>query len=115
MVWSAGAVVLAVVLAAILWHTVPWRQTIVTETTSPPEVEVNFLTEPYYNATIYVDGTLLVDAEGKPYTTPCTVPMMPTGERHVVFKHALHEDLDGGRIDFGTAREVDARWPDAAR
>ncbi|HLA85786.1 MAG TPA: hypothetical protein VJL29_13430, partial [Thermoguttaceae bacterium] len=85
------------------------------EATVPPEVEVNFLTEPYFNATIYVDGTLLEDAKGKPYVTPCTVATVPTGEHHVVFKHAQHEDLDAGRIDFSTAREVDARWPDAPR
>ncbi len=85
------------------------------EATVPPEVEVNFLTEPYFNATIYVDGELLVDAEGRPYTTPGTVPTVPTGEHHVVFKHAQHEDLDAGRIDFSRAREVDARWPDAPR
>jgi hypothetical protein len=41
--------------------------------------------------------------------------MVPTGEHHVVFKHAQHDDLDAGRIDFTKFREVDARWPDAAR
>jgi hypothetical protein len=115
MVWSAGALLTAAIVVAVLWHTVPWREAGVMEATAPAEVEVNFLTEPYYNATIYVDGTLLVDAAGKPYTTPCTVPTVPAGEHQVLFKHARHEDLDAGRIDFGMVREVDARWPGAGR
>ena len=78
-----------------------------------PQVVVNFLTEPYYNAAIWLDGEPLLDAEEKPYATPCTVPNVPPGEHHVVFKHAEHGDLDAGRIDFSTVREVEARWPDA--
>jgi serine/threonine protein kinase len=115
LVSSASLALVGAVVAAVLWHTAPWREAGVMEAIAPAEVEVNFLTEPYYNATIYVDGTMLEDAKGKPYATPCTVPMVPTGEHHVVFKHAQHDDLDAGRIDFTKFREVDARWPDAAR
>jgi hypothetical protein len=113
--WSACVALAAVVVGAILWHTGPWWRGDAVQATAPTDVEVNFLTEPYFNATIYVDGELLVDAEGRPYTTPCTVPTVPTGEHQVVFKHAGYEDLDAGRIDFDTVREVNARWPDAGR
>jgi eukaryotic-like serine/threonine-protein kinase len=113
--WSTGLALTGVVVAAVLWLTAPWRQASVMEAAAPAEVEVNFLTEPYYNATIYVDGELLVDAKGEPCATPCTVPTVPVGEHQVVFKHAQHEDLDAGRIDFGRVREVNARWPSAAR
>ncbi|MHB1038579.1 MAG: serine/threonine-protein kinase [Pirellulales bacterium] len=115
LVWAAGVVLAAVAVTEVLWHTESWREASVMEATVPPEVEVNFLTEPYFNATIHVDGTLLEDAKGKPYVTPCTVPTVLTGEHRVVFKHAQHEDLDAGRIDFGTVREVDARWSAAGR
>ncbi len=115
LVWAAGVVLAVFVVGAVLWRTVPRQQPSVTKATAPPEVEVNFLTEPYYDATIYLDGKLLVNSDGKPYATPCTIPNVPTGEHHVVFKHAGYEDLDAGRIDFSRAREVDARWPDAAR
>jgi hypothetical protein len=115
LVWTVGVVLAAVAVTEVLWHTESWREASVMEATVPPEVQVNFLTEPYFNATIYVDGELLVDAEGRPYTTPCTAPAVPTGEHRVVFKHAGYEDLDAGRIDFGTVREVNARWLDAPR
>jgi hypothetical protein len=78
-------------------------------------VEVNFLTEPYYNATIWVDGRSLRDTDDRPYATPCTVPNVPTGEHQLVFKHAQHGNLPAGRIDFVTVREVEARWPAAGR
>ena len=111
----AAGVVMAVFVVAMFWRTVLRQQPIATEATATPEVEVNFLTEPYYNATIYLDGTLLEDVKGKPYVTPCTVPAVPSGEHHVVFKHPLHDDLDAGRIDFSRFREVNARWSDAPR
>ena len=111
----AAGVVMAVFVVAMFWRTVLRQQPIATEATATPEVEVNFLTEPYYNATIYMDGTLLEEVKGKPYVTPCTVPTVPSGEHHVVFKHPLHDDLDAGRIDFSRFREVNARWSDAPR
>ena len=115
LVWSASVALAAVAVTEVLWLTVPWRQASVMEATVPPEVEVNFLTEPHYGATIWVDGRSLRDTDDRPYATPCTVPNVPTGEHQLVFKHAQHGNLPAGRIDFVTVREVEARWPDAGR
>ncbi len=96
---AAGVVVLAVLSAVGLW----------TGRLATPEhparVDVNFITEPY-EATIYLDGELQVDADRKPHTTPCTVEDLPAGVRHVVFKHEKRRDLDAGRIDFTKKREI---------
>jgi serine/threonine protein kinase len=77
----------------------------------PTRVEVNFLTEPYQDAAIYLDGELLRDAQQKPFTTPCTVPDVPAGEHRVVFTLVGHGELDAGLVDFCHVREVEARWP----
>lgn len=72
-------------------------------------VDVNFVTEPY-EATIYLDDTLLADQQGVPYRTPCTVPDVPARSCRVVFKHDRLPDLET-RIDFAEIREVTAQWP----
>ena len=111
--WSACFAFAAVLAAAFVWRTFPWGHETSPEAAIPTWVEVNFLTEPYYNATIWLDGKPLLDAEQKPWLTPCTVPSVPSGEYHVVFRHADHGELDAGWIDFGRVREVEARWPAA--
>jgi hypothetical protein len=108
--WSGCLALAAVVVAAVTWWIVgPHGETTPGAAMTPP-VEVNFLTEPYYNATIWLDGRQLLDAERRAYLTPCTVPDVPAGEHRVVFKHAGQDDLDAGPIDFATVREVEARW-----
>ena len=92
-----GGLVLAF-LAGLLW----W-------TNRPELVRVNFITSPF-EATIYLDGELLTDAEGIPYTTPCTVPDIPAQVHHVVFSHHDRGELDAGRIDFSKDRQVWGRW-----
>jgi len=72
-------------------------------------VEVNFITEPF-EATIYLDGSPLLQPDDSPYTTPCTVPDLPAQVHHVVFQHEGLGDLDAGPIDFAKTREVTARW-----
>jgi serine/threonine protein kinase len=97
---SMGAVVVATVLGVAAW----WA-------TRPPRVHVNFVTYPF-EATIYLDGTLLVDAEGHPRVTPCTVDDLPARVHHVVFKHSNEAtDHDAGEIDFAQQRQIVARWP----
>jgi serine/threonine protein kinase len=110
---SACLALAAVLVGAVVWRTFPRDRESSPEAASPPQVGVNFITEPYYNATIWLDGQPLLDAEQKPYVTPCTVPTVPSGEHHVVFRHAEHGELDARRIDFGRVREVEARWPAA--
>jgi hypothetical protein len=108
--WSGILALVGAAATAIVWWAAgPWRETS-PESAMPSTVEVNFLTEPYFNATIWLDGEELLDAGRRPYVTPCTVPDVPAGEHRVVFKHAGHDDLDAGLIDFAGVREVEARW-----
>jgi serine/threonine protein kinase len=72
-------------------------------------IAVNFITEPY-EATIQLDGKPLVDRDGVPFTTPCTVPDLPSGVHHVVFQHGARGSLDAGEIDFAKTREVEISW-----
>ena len=77
----------------------------------PEPVDVNFVTEePYFEATIFLDGRQLRRPDGSPYTTPCTVEDLPAAVHHVVFKHDGLPDRDAGRIDFGEVRQIVARW-----
>jgi eukaryotic-like serine/threonine-protein kinase len=75
----------------------------------PAPVEVNFITEPF-EATIEIDGKLLLKGDGSPYTTPCTVPDLSAANHHAVFKHEGLDDLDAGQVDFTQTRELVARW-----
>jgi serine/threonine protein kinase len=99
-----AAVALAAVVSAVAVASLFFRPT------PPQQVDVNFITEPY-EATIYLDGELLVAPDGAPYRTPCTVGNLPAGTHAVAFKQADLPDLDAGRIDLGDVREVIARWP----
>ena len=77
--------------------------------THPGRVHVNFITEPF-EATIYLDGTQLLDPEDRPYRTPCSVPDLPAREHHVVFRLEGRDNLDAGRVDFAETREIIQRW-----
>lgn len=77
----------------------------------PVRVDVNFITD-RFDATICLDGELLRDPEGAPYTTPCNVPDLSADVHQVVFKHPGLADLEVGRIDFTKTRELVAHWPD---
>jgi serine/threonine protein kinase len=90
------ALVAAVACFSLLWP-------------SPPPVRVNFITRPF-EATILLDGTPLLSADGTPYRTPCTVPDVPAGVHRVTFRHEGLPDLEAGRFDFRTTREVMAQW-----
>ncbi len=72
-------------------------------------VWVNFVTEPF-EATIEIDGAQLLKPDKTPYTTPCTVPELPAGIHHVIFKREPLTDLDIGRIDFRERRNIEVRW-----
>jgi serine/threonine protein kinase len=74
-----------------------------------PTVDVSFISQPF-GATIYLDGKALLQADGTPYTTPCTVPGVSAKTHHVSFKREGAADLDVGEIDLVKNREVTARW-----
>jgi serine/threonine protein kinase len=71
-------------------------------------VHVNF-TYPF-EATIYLDNVLQVDAEGHPYRTPCTIEDLQGRTYHVMFKHDKLGELDAGLRDFSKDRRIEARW-----
>jgi hypothetical protein len=97
---SCGGMALAAATAALWWGAV--------RTSS---VEVNFITDPF-DATIWLDGQMLRDGDGRPYTTPCTVSGVSARRHHLVFKHPDRPDLEIGHVDFAITRECIARWPD---
>lgn len=95
----AGVAALGLAAGGVFW----WGQR------NPEYVDVNFITN-RYDATIELDGVVL-EADGIPYTTPCTVPNLAAEEHKVVFKHPDEpEDLEIGAIDFTKIREVIAHW-----
>jgi serine/threonine protein kinase len=73
----------------------------------PRLVYVNF-TYPF-EATIYLDNILQVDAEGRPYRTPCTIEGLQARTYHVVFKNDELGELDAGQRDFSKDRRVEKR------
>jgi hypothetical protein len=76
----------------------------------PSRAHVNFVTHPF-EATIYLDDELLVDVNGNPYTTPCTVEDLPSRVCRVVFKHGDKQDpLDMGLKDLAKQRRIEAHW-----
>ena len=79
----------------------------------PPAADISFITQPF-GARIYLDGKLLVQPDGTPYTTPCTVPGVPARSHRVSFQRADAADLDVGQIDMTAIREVTARWDTGA-
>lgn len=101
--WATAAGLLAAVVLIVvgIWANRPGR------------VEVNFITEPYYNAAVYLDDQPLLDPDGVPLTTPCTAADLPGRKHRVVFKHGERGELDAGTVDFAKVREVVARWPES--
>jgi len=76
----------------------------------PSRVYINFVTDPF-EATIYLDDELLVDEQGNPYTTPCTVEDLPARVCRVVFKHDdKRKDLDMGPQDLAKQTRIEAHW-----
>ncbi len=78
-------------------------------------VGVNFVTEPY-EATIYLDDRLLLDAAGAAYRTPCTIRGLSARRHHVVFQWDSARGLprgvaadgrwDAGTFDFAESRQI---------
>jgi len=75
----------------------------------PHRVAVNFITYPF-EAAIYLDDMLQVDARGNPYRTPCTIEDLPARTYRVTFKHEELGGLDAGVQDFAKQRRIEARW-----
>jgi hypothetical protein len=105
----AGVVgVLALAVAAGVWWW-PDDAPSSADAEPPTRVQVNFITEPF-EATIYLDGKLLVGADQMPYTTPCTVEDLSATVHRVLFRHEGLPDLDSGQVDFAAQREIVGRF-----
>lgn len=76
----------------------------------PSRVAVNFLTDPQ-EAKIYVDDFLLVDSEGLPYTTPCTVDNLAASVHRVAFESSGRPRWDAGRYDLSQTRQIFSQSP----
>ncbi len=74
------------------------------------KVDVNFISEPYFEATIYLDDRPQLREDGQPHRTPCTISNLPARVHHTVFKRDGLNDLDAGTVDFAKTREVIAQW-----
>ncbi|HUT90148.1 MAG TPA: serine/threonine-protein kinase [Thermoguttaceae bacterium] len=106
----ACLVVALVAVAWALWPTPPEQAHVDPARAGPPErVHVNFVTEPF-EATISLDGKLLLTPDGTPYRTPCTVPDLPARVHHAVLKREGLADQEVGPVDFAQTREIVVRW-----
>jgi eukaryotic-like serine/threonine-protein kinase len=74
----------------------------------PRRVSVSFVTQPF-EATIYLDGNLLVDSKGRPYTTPCTVDGLPARAHRVLFEYKGKRLSESGDYDFARTRQIGRR------
>jgi serine/threonine protein kinase len=97
-----AAVCAAVALAALGWGV--WML-------FGSDVEVSFVTFPY-EAKIYVDDTLLVDADETPYLTPCTVASLSSGRHHLAFECKGVPRWDAGEYDFSETQQIVSRRPE---
>ena len=70
----------------------------------PRHVEVSFVTEPF-EATIYLDDAVLLDPQGVPYTTPCTVGNLP------VVPVTSNSSVRAGRVGMPAS----TTWPRRSR
>ncbi|MGA2797323.1 MAG: serine/threonine-protein kinase [Thermoguttaceae bacterium] len=94
--WLISACLTCIAALLLIW-TGAWPS-------RPPLVHVNF-TYPF-EATIYLDNILQVDAEGHPYRTPCTIEGLQARTYHVMLKHDELGELDAGLKDFSKDRRI---------
>lgn len=88
---SAAAVLIAAGLA--VWTLLPRR------------VDVSFVTEPY-EAMIYLDGELLHNSAGEPYTTPCTITVPREHGCRVAFECDGRPRWDAGQFDLARTQQI---------
>jgi serine/threonine protein kinase len=96
--WLMSACLACIATLLLVW-TGAWPS-------QPPLIHVNFAYP--FEATIYLDNILQVDAEGHPYRTPCTIEGLQARTYHVVFKHDELGELDAGSKDFSKDRRIEA-------
>jgi eukaryotic-like serine/threonine-protein kinase len=76
----------------------------------PRGVEVSFISDPF-EAKIYLDDTLLVDSDGTPYTTPCTVEGLAAGEHRVAFACPGLPRWEAGAYNFAEVQQIVSQQP----
>jgi len=99
---APAALAVAVFAVVGVWHD------------TPQPTSVNFITYPY-EATIHIDGEVLIGPDGTAYRTPCAVSGVPARVCHLVFKREGYPDLDAGEIDFGSVKEIEVEWGTESR
>jgi hypothetical protein len=95
--WLISACLACIATVLVVWAGV-WLS-------RPRLVHVNF-THPF-EATVYLDNILQVDAEGHPYRTPCSIEGLQARTYHVKFKHNELGELDAGLKDFSKDRRIE--------
>ena len=95
---AAGAIAVVAAAGLATWALLPRR------------VEVSFVTEPF-EAKIYLDDAVLLDAEGVPYTTPCTVGNLPARTCRVAFQCAGRPRWDAGPYNLAQTQQIVSRSP----
>lgn len=75
-------------------------------------VDVSFVTDPF-EACIFLDGQMLRDPGGEPYTTPCTVPGLSAHVCRVFFQigNEPRWEAKGGPFDLGKTRQIVSKRP----
>ncbi len=95
--------VAAIVVAGLLI----WRGSRPQVQPSPviPRVHVNFVTDPF-GASVWLNGVRLMDGNGDPALTPCTIDNLPARPHQVVFRHPDHPGLTMESVDFARMQQI---------
>lgn len=102
--WLAGAcITVALVVGGILLF-LPGEDS--------PRVDVSFITEPYHDAVILLDGRPVAGPDGLPWKTPCTIEALPARAHQVAFRLEGQPLLDAGAFDFSEVRQIKVWWPE---
>jgi len=105
--WLAACAATILVAGGLAWTLGP---ELAPEQRVPARVDVSFVTYPY-EASIYLDGTRLVDSAERPYITPCTVDDLSATSHEVAFECEGQPRWNAGLFDFARTRQIVSRRP----
>ena len=108
-IFLAVAVAVLFIAALFVWK---WEQPPGTPHAPPGAnaalVHVNFVTDPF-GATVLLNGEVVVDDDGNPVTTPCTIESLEARPYVVTFRHPDLPDMER-TIDFSQQRQIVESW-----